>query len=69
MAVLEATYLHWKEDTDKRLIEDKYSKAPNDFKENKGKVSDFYLPVTDGSHTIHVLALYILLNGQYCLGT
>ena len=67
--VLEATYLHWKEDGNKRLTDDDIPKTPKDFEENKGKVSNFYIPVTDGSHTIHVLAPYILLDGQYCLRT
>ena len=66
VAVLEATYLHWKEDGDKGLIDD--NDIPKDFQENEGKVPNFFIPVTDGSHTIHVLMPYILLNRQYCLG-
>ena len=69
VAVLEATYLHWKEDGDKRLTDDDLTKIPDNFKKNEGKVSNFYILVTDGSHTIHILAPYILLNGQYCLET
>ena len=68
MAVLEATYLHWKEDGNKRLTDNNLTNILDDFTENEGKVSDFFISVTDGSHTIHVLMPYILLNRQYCLG-
>ena len=39
------------------------------YEENEGYISDFFLPVTDGDHTIHVLAPFIKHDGLYCLGT
>ena len=32
-------------------------------------MADFFIPVTDSNHTIHILTLYIKLNRLYCLGT
>ena len=69
-AHLEATYEHWKADTDRRDADwEREAEGPEGYKENKGYVFDFFIPVTDGDHTIHVLAPYIKLDGLYCLGT
>ena len=43
--------------------------GPEGYEENEGYISDFFLPVTDSSHIIHVLAPFIKHNGLYCLGT
>ena len=43
--------------------------GPEGYEENEGYVFDFFFPVTDGDHTIHVLAPYIKLDRLYCLGT
>ena len=42
---------------------------PEGYEENEGYVFDFFIPVSDGDHTMHVLAPYIKLDGLYCLGT
>ena len=70
MAHLEETYEYWKTDNDKRLADwDQEEWGPEGYEENEGYVSDFFLPVTDGDHTIHVLTPFIKLDGLYCLGT
>ena len=69
-AHLEETYEHWKMDNDKRLADwDQEEQGPEGYEENKGFISNFFIPVTDSDHTIHVLAPYIKHNGLYCLGT
>ena len=69
-AHLEATYKHWKEDTDRRDAEwEQEGCAPEGYEENKGYVFDFFIPVSDSDHTIHVLTQYIKMDGLYCLGT
>ena len=69
-ARLEATYEHWKADTDKRDADwEREEWGPEGYEENEGYIFDFFIPVTDGDHTIHVLAPYIKLEGLYCLGT
>ena len=69
-ACLEETYEHWKEDTDRRDAEWEWGgQAPEGYEENKGYVFDFFIPVSDSNHTMHVLAPYIKLDGLYCLGT
>ena len=70
VACLEATYEHWKVDTDRRDANwEREAQGPDGYEENEGYVFDFFIPVTDGDHTIHVLAPYIKLDGLYCLGT
>ena len=70
MAHLEETYEHWKADSDKRLANlDREAWEPEGYEENEGYVFDFFIPVTDGDHTIHVLAPYIKQDGLYCLST
>ena len=57
-------------DNDKRLTDwDEEAQGPEEYEENKGYIFDFFIPVTDGNQTIHVLALYIKLDGLYCLAT
>ena len=57
-------------DNDKRLADwDQEEWQPEGYKENEGYFCDFFVPVTDGNHTIHVLAPYIKHDGLYCLGT
>ena len=69
-ACLEATYEHWKVDTDRRDTDwEREDQRPEGYEENEGYVFDFFIPVTDGDHTMHVLAPYIKLDGLYCLGT
>ena len=69
-AHLEETYEHWKEDTDQWDAEwERGGQAPKGYEENKGYVFDFFIPVSDGNHTMHVLAPYIKMDGLYCLGT
>ena len=69
-AHLEETYEHWKEDTDRRDMEwERGGQAPEGYEENKGYIFDFFIPVSDSNHTMHVLAPYIKLDGLYCLGT
>ena len=69
-AHLEETYKHWKANTDKRLADwDKEERGLEGYEENEGYISDFFIPVIDSNHTIHVLTPYIKLNGLYCLGT
>ena len=69
-AHLEETYEHWKTDNDKRLTDwDQENWGPEWYEENKGYVSDFFIPVTDSDHTIHVLIPFIKPNSLYCLGT
>ena len=43
--------------------------GPEGYKENEGYVFDFFIPVSDSNHTMHILAPYIKLDGLYCLGT
>ena len=70
MACLEETYKHWTEDTDWRDAEwERGGQAPEGYEENKGYIFDFFIPVSDSDHTMHVLAPYIKLDGLYCLGT
>ena len=69
-AHLEATYEHWKEDTDRRDAEwEQESQGPEGYEENEGYIFDFFIPVSDGDHTMHILTPYIKLDGLYCLGT
>ena len=69
-AHLEATYEHCKADTDRRDTDwEREAWGPEGYKENEGYIFDFFIPVTDGDNTIHVLAPYIKLDGLYCLGT
>ena len=69
-ACLEETYEHWKADNDKRLTDwHQEDWGPEGYKENEGYISDFFIPVTEGDHTIHVLTPFIKNNGLYCLGT
>ena len=69
-AHLEETYKHWTEDTDRRDTEwERGGQVPEGHKENEGYVFDFFIPVSDGDHTMHILAPYIKLDGLYCLGT
>ena len=70
VAHLEAAYKHWKEDTDHR--DDAWEReawGPEGYEENEGYVYDFFIPITDGANTIHILAPFIKLDGLYCLGT
>jgi hypothetical protein len=68
-ARLEETYKHWKMDHDQKLQEDTDNQGePEGYEQNEGHIIDFFIPVTDSAHTIHVLAPYIKLDGQYCLG-
>ena len=47
-ACLEATYEHWKADMDKRDADwEREEVGPEGYKENKGYVFDFFIPVTD----------------------
>ena len=70
MAHLEATYKHWKEDTNRRDAEwEQESRGPKGYEENEGYVFDFFILVADSNHTMHVLAPYIKLDRLYCLGT
>jgi hypothetical protein len=70
VARLEETYEHWKMDHDQKLQDDTDNQGePEGFKPNEGRISNFFIPVTDSAHTIHVLAPYIKLDGQYCMGT
>ena len=69
-AHLEETYKHWTEDTDWRDAEwERGGQAPEGYEENEGYVFDFFIPVSDSNHTMHVLTPYIKLDGLYCLGT
>ena len=69
-AHLEATYEHWKEDTDQRDAEwEQESQALEGYEENEGYVFNLFIPVSDSDHTMHVLTLYIKMDGLYCLGT
>ena len=69
-AHMEETYKHWTEDTDWRDKEwERGGQAPKGYKENEGYVFDFFIPVSDGDHTMHILAPYIKLDSLYCLGT
>ena len=69
-AHLEETYKHWTEDTDQRDMEwERGGQAPEGYEENEGYVFDFFIPVSNGDHTMYVLAPYIKLDGLYCLGT
>ena len=70
VAHLEATYKHWKEDMDWRDTEWEWeSQGPEGYEENKGYISDFFIPISNGDHTMHVLAPYIKMDRLYCLGT
>ena len=67
---MEETYKHWTEDTNQRDKEwERGGQAPEGYEENEGYVFDFFILVSDGDHTMHVLAPYIKLDGLYCLGT
>ena len=69
-ARMEETYKHWMEDTDQRDMEwERGGQAPEGYEENKGYIFNFFIPVSDGNHTMHVLAPYIKLDSLYCLGT
>ena len=69
-ACLEETYEHWKEDTDQRDAEwERGGQALEGYEENEGYIFDFFIPVSDSDHTMHVLTPYIKLDGLYCLGT
>ena len=69
-ACMEETYKHWTEDTDQRDAEwERGGQAPEGYEENEGYIFDFFIPVSDGDHTMHVLAPYIKLDSLYCLGT
>ena len=70
MACLKETYKHWTEDTDRRDVEwERGGQVPEGYKENEGYIFDFFIPVSDGDHTMHILAPYIKMDGLYCLGT
>ena len=70
MACLEATYEHWKADTNRRDADwEREAQGPEGYEENEGYIFNFFIPVTDSNNTIHVLAPYIKLDGLYCLGT
>ena len=70
VAHLEATYEHWKEDTDQRDDDwEREAWGPEGYEENEGYVYDFFIPVTDGANTIHILAPFIKLDRLHCLGT
>ena len=70
VAHMEETYKHWTKDTDWRDDEwEREGQAPEGYEENEGYVFDFFIPVSDGDHTMHVLTPYIKLDGLYCLGT
>ena len=70
VAHLEATYKHWKEDTNRRDAEwERESWGPEGYEENEGYIFNFFIPISDGDHTMHVLAPFIKLDGLYCLGT
>ena len=69
-ACLEETYKHWMEDTDRRDAEwERGGQAPEGYEENEGYIFDFFIPVSDGNHTMHILTPYIKLDSLYCLGT
>ena len=69
-ACLEETYKHWTEDTDQRDKEwERGGQAPEGYEENEGYIFDFFIPVSNSDHTMHVLAPYIKLDRLYCLGT
>ena len=69
-AHLEETYEHWKTDSNKRLTDwDQEDRGPEGYEENEGYVSDFFIPITDGNHTIHVLTPFTKHDSLYCLGT
>ena len=69
-AHLEETYKHWTDDTNQRDVEwERGGQAPERYKENEGYVFDFFIPVSDGNHTMHILTPYIKLDSLYCLGT
>ena len=70
VACLEETYKHWTEDTDQRDAEwERGGQAPEGYEENEGYIFDFFIPVSNSDHTMHVLTPYIKLDGLYCLGT
>ena len=70
VAHLEETYKHWKEDTNQRDAEwERGGQAPKGYEENEGYIFDFFIPVSDGDHTMHVLPPYIKMDRLYCLGT
>ena len=70
VARLEETYKHWMEDTDWRDTEwERGGQVPEGYEENEGYVFNFFIPVSNGDHTMHLLAPYIKLDGLYCLGT
>ena len=70
VACLEETYKHWTKDTDQRDAEwERGGQAPEGYEENEGYVFDFFIPVSDSDHPMHVLSPYIKLDSLYCLGT
>ena len=69
-ACMEETYKHWTEDTDRWDAEwEQGGQAPEGYEENEGYVFDFFIPVSNSDHTMHILTPYIKLDGLYCLGT
>ena len=69
-AHLEETYEHWKADNNKKLKEwDMEEQGLEGYEENEGYIFDFFIPVIDGDHVIHVLTPYIKQDSLYCLGT
>ena len=69
-ARLEETYKHWMEDTDQRDVEwERGGQAPEGYEENEGYIFDFFIPISNSDHTMHVLAPYIKMDRLYCLGT
>ena len=56
------------EDTNRRDAEwERGGQAPEGYKENEGYIFNFFIPISDGDHTMHILAPYIKLDGLYCL--
>ena len=69
-AHLEETYEHWKADNDKRIMDwDEEEWGPEGYKENEGYIFDFFIPIANGDHIIHILTPYIKCDRLYCLGT
>ena len=70
MAHLEETYKQWMEDTNRRDTEwERGGQVPEGYEENEGYIFDFFIPISNSDHTMHILAPYIKLDGLYCLGT
>ena len=58
------------EDTDQRDVEwERGGQAPEGYEENEGYIFDFFIPISNSDHTMHVLAPYIKMDRLYCLGT